>query len=82
MDNNVSSCGFGDWYLAWETMTGIEKARVKIKDIEAKIKLMQDTIENFSITKAILEQYIEYEENITTTEIPIYGNRSNTEEIQ
>lgn len=82
MDNNVSSCGFGNWYLAWKAMTGVEKAKVKIKELEDKIKLMQDTIDNFSITKIVLEQYIEYEENKTTTEIPDYGNRSHTEEIQ
>lgn len=82
MDNHVSSCGFGNWYLAWQKMTDIEKAKLKIKELENKIQLLKETIDNFSVTKNVLEQYVMYEENKTTTEIPDYGNRSNTEEIQ
>lgn len=63
-------------------MTDIEKAKLKIKELDSKIQLLKETIDNFSVTKNVLEQYVMYEENKTTTEIPDYGNRSNTEEIQ
>jgi len=62
-------------------MTEIEKVQLKILDLEEKIKILYETIENLSFTKDYLEQYVQFEKSKSITEIPTYGNRSNTEEI-